>query len=394
MNTRDVGARIRRLRLLAGFGQTEFAERLGTSGGTISKIENGQVIVDQMLPSIARELGCTPRFLTDTCVVSPAGRPLLRAYADASQRVVDRQIADATTAVEAIKMLDLRLLPDLLPTFESDPSSDYEIERYATDVRSAAGLSETDVCGNVIRAAERLGCVVLPMSSELGRRHLGLSTKVDGIPLICVSAGSATTSSHIPGDRQRFTVAHELGHHVLHSHVAPPSTTAESAALERQAHLFAGAFLAPGEAMMEELHRRGGRVTLRTLEGIKADWGISIKALVMRFQALGVVDADQSRSLHKQISARGWNKNEPVKVGNERAVWFSKALKQWSRGDGRRPLVAASESLGLGIEHLYRWTVWSTEAPDIATKRTTGITETDGVPEPPSNVIPLDRFRS
>jgi hypothetical protein len=53
---------------------------------------------------------------------------------------------------------------------------------------------------------------------------------------------------------------------------------------------------------------------------------------VTRFRNLGVIDPEHARSLFKQISARGWHKSEPVPVGPERAVWFSRAiahLKNW-----------------------------------------------------------------
>jgi Zn-dependent peptidase ImmA (M78 family) len=74
--------------------------------------------------------------------------------------------------------------------------------------------------------------------------------------------------------------------------------------------------------LIETLHQFGGRVTLRTLAEVKAVWGIAIKALVGRFEALGEIDADHARSLYKQISARRWSKNEPVDVPTESAQWF------------------------------------------------------------------------
>ncbi len=146
----------------------------------------------------------------------------------------------------------------------------------------------------------------------------------------------------------------------MHSHLAPPQTAQEAALFEKQAHAFAGAFLAPGDAMLEELASCGGRVTLQTLASIKSRWGIAIKALVTRFRTLGVIDADHARSLFKQISARGWNKGEPVPVGPEAAVWFSRAIdKRFS--DMPRPLETASSHVGLDIAHLQRWTDWTAQ---------------------------------
>ena len=47
---------------------------------------------------------------------------------------------------------------------------------------------------------------------------------------------------------------------------------------------------------------------------------MAVKAMVIRPQQLYRIDLDQARSLYKRISARSWNKDEPVDVGNERAI--------------------------------------------------------------------------
>jgi Zn-dependent peptidase ImmA (M78 family)/DNA-binding XRE family transcriptional regulator len=357
----EVGARVRRLRLAAGLGQVEFAERVGLANGAVSMIENGRMpMPEDLLTRLAKVLRCTPDFLTRAAPSPLATQPLMRAYADAPKRAVDRQLADASLVLETASVLGLRALPDTIPTFDGDLSDEAAIEQFAQDVRAAAQLAEGDVVGNAMRAAERLGCVVLPMPDELGR-HLGMSLRIDATPVLCVSRAASDPGGDVPGDRQRFTVLHEVGHLGLHSHLGPPQTAEEAARFEKQAHLFAGAFLAPGDAMLDELQSLGGRVTLQTLASIKSRWGISIKALVMRFRQLGVVDADQARSLYKQISARGWNKGEPVPVGAESAIWLSKAIdKKFAASP--KALGAAAAQAGLDVSHLQRWTDWTRPA--------------------------------
>jgi Zn-dependent peptidase ImmA (M78 family)/transcriptional regulator with XRE-family HTH domain len=358
VDNREVGARIRRLRLAVGLGQVDFAERLGVASGSVSKLENGRMqLSDQLLAEVAAALESSPRFLTATVGHGPVSRPWLRAYADASKRAIDRQMADSITATEFVEVMRLRPIPDSVPVFHGDLAHDDDIEQFAHDVRSAAQLQEGDVVGNSIRAAERLGCLVLPMSEELGR-HVGLSTRANQIPIISVIRGAAIEGTGVPGDRQRFTVAHELGHLALHSGLGPPSSADDASRIERQAHRFAGAFLAPGDALLEDLQELGGRVTLNTLATLKGRWGVSIRAFVMRFQALGLIDAEQARSLHKQISARGWGKAEPVFVGTEEAVWLRKALERQNSGNDDvvgRAVTAA----GLGPSHIRRWLDWT-----------------------------------
>ena len=352
-----VGQRIRRLRHVAGLGQDDFAKQIGIASGSVSKLENGRMpFSDGLLESIGAVLGCTPRFLTSSTDLGQPSKPWLRAYADAPKRVLDQIVDDCATAMEAIVDLNLKRLPNIIPHFTGDLMDQADIEDLAMDVRVAAGFEDNEVIGNSIRAAERLGCIVLPMADELGR-HLGLSVWANDTGLICLGRWTSD-GVPVPGDRQRWTVAHELGHLALHAGQGPPATAEEANQIEKQAHAFAGAFLAPGDAMLDELARLGGRVTLQTLARIKEIWGVSIKALVTRFRNLGVIDADHARSLFKQISARGWNKGEPVPVGTEKAIWFSRAIEHGMRG-AAEPVLEAARTVGLHRRHLDRWTDWS-----------------------------------
>lgn len=362
-NTPNVGERVRILRLASNLSQTELAKALfnGTSEGNslVSRIENGRYPVDSStLRTLAEILGCDPEFLEADPSVGVATRPWLRAYADAPARTVDSVVADNTLAAEAITRLELRRIPDRIPMFVGDLNDDHAIEEFAQEVRSAAEIPEGAVVGNAMRAAERLGCVILPLSSELGR-HLGLSQRIDGVPHIRVSR-PGRDGNGVPGDRQRFTVLHELGHLALHAELPPPESADEARRIERQAHRFASAFLAPAEQLLEDWEELGGRVTLSVLAELKATWGVAIKALVVRFQQLGVIGSDQATSLYKQISKRGWNKAEPVDTTNEEPVWLSLALtRRFEVGAGTSVTSLAARRTLLSERYIRSWVDWS-----------------------------------
>ncbi|MBT9605861.1 ImmA/IrrE family metallo-endopeptidase [Microbacterium sp.] len=364
-----LGDRLRRLRLASGLGQQDLAERARIAAGTVSMVERGRASVDsRTIDALAQVLDVDPDYFARAGLEPRSSTPQLRAYADASQKTVDRVQSDSETAVIAISEIGLRLVDDALPLYDGDRNDELEIERFAEDVRSQAGLPEGKPVGNAIRAAERLGCVVLPMDSELGR-HMGMSLRVDNLPVVRVSRSSTDPTDAIPGDRQRFTVAHEIGHLVLHAGLEAPLAPTEANRREQEAHRFASAFLAPGDAVLDDLHRLGGRVTLSTLTRMKEKWGYSIKAFVVRFRQLGVIDDDHARSLYKQISARRWNKVEPVAVGNESAVWFSKAAAQMGSTAGMPAIRSMSLRSGLGEAYFHRWMEWSprqSEAQSLA----------------------------
>lgn len=359
-SSQPIGGAVRRLRAALGLSQSELATRSGISAGTMSMIENDRLsATSEAIEALSTVLDCSPEYLRRDNGDLLAGRPWLRAYADAPSRTVESVVADSSTAVDAAQQLDLRFVPDVLPIFSGDPNNDADIEEFTAHVRIAAGLAEDDVVKNMVRTAERLGCVVLPMESELGR-HLGMSNRVDGTAVIRVARSNDGSTHYVPGDRQRFTVAHELGHLTMHFEQNPPDSAVEAARIEKQAHRFAAAFLAPADPLIADLERVGGRVTLSALAQLKETWGVAIKALVVRFQHLGVIDQEHARSLYKQISARRWNKSEPVHVPNEESVWLGKALrKRFSSASD--PFEEASFALGLGRSYFERWAMWASE---------------------------------
>jgi Zn-dependent peptidase ImmA (M78 family) len=324
----------------------------------VSKVENGRQPVDEALvAAMAAALGCTPEFLLRGAPDALVTRPWLRAYADAPAKSVESASCDNMLVAEAVRLLQLKVVPDGIPLFDGDAHDDDEIERFAQHVRTAAGIANGAVVGNVMRAADRLGCVVLPLKSELGR-HLGMSQRIDGVPFVRVARPGGDETG-VPGDRQRFTVAHEIGHLALHTGLPAPETSEQARLLERQAHRFASAFLAPADALMDDWQSRGGRVTLSTLAELKATWGVAIKALVVRFQQLGVISGDQATSLYKQISKRGWNRAEPVHTTNEQPVWLTRALERRVGATGTDVGPRAAKLLGLHADQVVGWIDWS-----------------------------------
>ncbi|MEC5200378.1 Zn-dependent peptidase ImmA (M78 family)/DNA-binding XRE family transcriptional regulator [Arthrobacter sp. PL16] len=365
MDIQSVGHRVRRLRLASGLGQVELADRIGIASGTVSMIETGALPLPQAhIGPLAQTLGVTEAYLLRSRAEPVTTRPLLRAYADAPKKLVDTLSSDIVTAIEAIEDLSLKRVPDSLLYYDEDLNDDDAIERFAAEVRTRARLSGHEIIDSAIRTAERLGCLVLPMDSELGR-HLGMSMRVDDVPVLRVSRSSLNQEHAVPGDRQRFTVAHELGHLVLHHASPQPANPAAATKMEREAHRFASAFLAPGDAVVDDLAALGGRVTLSNLASLKQKWGLSIKAFVVRFQQLGVIDDDQARSLYKQISARKWNKQEPIAVANESAVWVQRAIAKQFPGSADLVGDAAQRS-GLDRRYFHTWMDWSPEASSSA----------------------------
>lgn len=354
----EVSDRVKRLRLVRRWDQSELGRRAGMSPATISSIEQGRATPsDDQIEALASALGYSRDFLTAELGLIPTTRPWLRAYADAGKREADARTAATTVAAEYVRCLKLKPLPDLIPAFDGSLDDDDAIEEFAADVRHLAQIDTDAVVSNAIRAAERLGCLVLPLESELGR-HLGMSVRADDLPIMCVAKGQ------VPGDRQRWTVAHELGHLALHGDSPPPKNAPEARRMENQAHRFAGAFLCPADALHEMFENNP--VTLRALADVKHVWGVAIKALVHRCESLGIVDPDHARSLYKQISARKWSKQEPVNVPTESAQWFERTLiRRAEEGDLQAACKRLASSVGGNAADLLSFADWTVRDAEV-----------------------------
>lgn len=140
---------------------------------------------------------------------------------------------------------------------------------------------------------EAAGCLLVSEDFET-RRVDGLSQWTGAHPVILVDA-------RLPTDRLRWTLAHELGHLVLHGDVTPADD------VEAQANAFAGELLLPETSIRPMLRQ----LNLGRLLDLKAEYGVSMQAILERAHHLGLLATESRTRLYKQLSARGWRTAEP-----------------------------------------------------------------------------------
>lgn len=290
------GDRIRQARELKKFTQEELAAQVDTGQSTVALIEGGQFIPNSLLLTrLALKLGFPPSFFRQRPSQEfPLGSLLYRAHA--SIRSTDRSVAHryAQLAFELAERVGkkLQVSPPRLPHINEDPKLAAQL------ARSSMGLSPDTPIAHVVRACEKAGVlvVVLPVViDKLDAFSLWAGRKLSR-PIIVLSGGRS-------GDRVRLSVAHELGHLVMHETLAQSLRDAE-----RQAYEFAAEFLLPEQSIREELV---APITLASLVPLKKRWGVSLQALAMRAREIGTISDRQCRYLFEQMSQKGWRKREP-----------------------------------------------------------------------------------
>ena len=123
--------------------------------------------------------------------------------------------------------------------------------------------------------------------------------------------------------RQRFSLAHELGHIVLHHDLAVEEYEENLDLLERQANRFASAFLMP----MDSFKMTRGELTISGALRLKDKWDVSAQAIVRRFLDTGLINESRFTYLQTEVARKGWRKREPGdnKVEQEKPYYMSSA---------------------------------------------------------------------
>ena len=298
-----LGERIKRARLAAGLSLREAAEKTGLSHTAISKFEKGQATpTSKSLIQMARAFGVRTEFFLRPETLS-LERPEFRKQATLSQKARRRIEADILDQVERFAGL-LRVFPhrpiaefSVPRTIPSSIQNMDDVEKAAVEVRKAWKLG-LNAIPRLAETLEERGLIVLTTDVDESGKFDGLAATVGGLPVVVVNG-------KWPGDRQRFTMAHELGHLVLADRI--DSSLDE----EKACHRFAGAFLVPGATVRSELGRRRTWLEARELEVLKHEYGLSMGAWIHRAFDQRIISEQLKLMLHKYFAKRGWKKTEP-----------------------------------------------------------------------------------
>ncbi|MFD2616525.1 ImmA/IrrE family metallo-endopeptidase [Terrilactibacillus laevilacticus] len=126
--------------------------------------------------------------------------------------------------------------------------------------------------------------------------------------------------------RQQFSIAHEIGHWVLHQNINPQELDKdEYKIMEDEANRIASIFLLPKESFGEELRSKIVD-EIDTYYNLKRRWNVSIAAMIKRARDLNIISIDQEVKLFKQMHYRKWRNPKPFDV--ETKVTLPVALKQ------------------------------------------------------------------
>lgn len=297
----SLGERLKSARKRAGLSLRILAERAGISAQAISKYERDlDVPGSAVLIRLAEELGVSLEWLLRPAQVSLSAPAYRRHRSRLGSRAicqVEEQVREwlerYLTIEEIIGEKQIFTLPDIRRAIGKEEDA----EIVAEDLRRVWALGE-DAIPNLIATLEAHGVKIglIPAPDHFDALTL-LANEQE--PVIVVREG-------MPGDRQRMSLAHEVGHLILDMPADWDERTIESAA-----YRFAGAFLVPRRTALRELGERRTHLDLYELHLLKHRYGMSMQAWIRRACDLGIIPPATAQELYRLFRRQGWHLQEP-----------------------------------------------------------------------------------
>lgn len=293
------GRRLRLARQLAGLRKNGLADRVGKTPTAIASYEkNTKRPAPSTVAELSLALGVDPSFflpgpveLEFTDVVAH-----FRSLRSTTQLARDQALAYGLATVEVSATLERHV--EFPPTEILNLGVGEEEnapEQAANRLREAWAMT-TGPLPHLVRSAENRG--VLVVFSAPGSASVD-AYSFEGMARPVVVLNPTKRDYY----RQRFDLAHELGHLSMHTDAEPGSAT-----IEAQADRFASEFLMPRDQIRDLLP---AKADWGQLQHLKEAWGVSLQALLYRSRALGVMSDVTYRNAMMFMSSKGWRRQEP-----------------------------------------------------------------------------------
>lgn len=297
-----LGNRIQRARKALGLSLRDLGEQIALSHAAVKKYEDNVVTPSSdVLIKLAKALHVKVEYF-----FRPERFTLenihYRKHADIPKRQLEEITAIILDQVERrvelenlfptapVQSFSIKNLPKVINHID-------EIEKLADHVRQQWELGFNPI-PDLIDIFEEKGIKVFKINNTQYPKIDGLYAKVNEIPVVVVG------DQH-PGDRQRFTLAHELAHLLL------DDCLGNGLDVEHCCNRFAGAFLLPRQSLINILGEHRKSIEPRELGLLKQEFGVSMTCILHRAEEAEIISNKIYRQLRAEFNERGWSKREP-----------------------------------------------------------------------------------
>lgn len=278
--------------------QAELAKQSGISQATLSRYESGRSDIEPYdLERIANAVHYPLSFFlsTDISYEGSTATPLYRKKSG----IPLRRLRSINAKLNVFRMQTKRLLQSTDVEWEKTIPR-YDIGHFEGDAADIARKVREDLqipSGPILdltAVIENAGGIVI--ATEFDTNDIdGACQRVENSSVPPVFFMNANLS----GERWRYTLAHELGHAVMH--IFPTENADE------EADMFAAELLMPKEEIKAQLFD----INLAKLAKLKIIWRVSMAALIRRGYDLETLTQRQYHYLYQVLNKQGYRKKEP-----------------------------------------------------------------------------------
>lgn len=296
-----------------GLTQEQLADAAGVAQSSICKAEKGgRPLPDSDLPTVAKALNVTADLLRWQDEIYGFGSASF--FHRKQQSLPQRTLRKIQARLNILRMRLRRLsdgieveTPLSVPRMDIDEfGSAHEIARR---LRAAWRLAIGPVPG-LVGLVEAAGGIVVRQDFETHRIN-AISVWHPGIgPIFALNKG-------LSPETQRFVLAHELGHMIIHEGEAPRDDA------EREADQFAEELLMPGAEIMSDLLD----IDVRRAVALKPYWQVPMQSLILRAEHLDLITSGRSRSLHAYMNKAGYLRLEPMPLEREQPAVLDEMVR-------------------------------------------------------------------
>ncbi len=298
--------RLRQARKACGLSLRDLGDQVGVSHAAIKKYEDRKTKPSSdMLLKLAKVLQVRTEYFFRPDIMPALTEIKFRKHKYFPQKQLDIVTHKVIEKIERRIELE-NLFPKAAISFLEIKNislsimNNQEIEQVAEIVRNDWKLGIGPI-PNLIDTLEMHGIRVFTIKlneADHPNKFDGLHTIINEMPIIVINGND-------PGERQRFTLAHELGQLILDKKLNKEMDE------ENACNVFAGAFLFPKESVLKELGESRTAIELKELDLLKHEFGISMLCILYRAKALKIIKKSTFDKLYQLFKNKGWYTQEP-----------------------------------------------------------------------------------
>ncbi|WP_312420627.1 XRE family transcriptional regulator [Epilithonimonas sp.] len=296
-----------------GYSQTELSNQIqGLSQSNLSKFEKGLGVLSEEIQKTIIDFLDFPEDFYNRKINSVIENANYRKRATVSKSKILKfenkckiigYVVDELS--ESIEWPDFILAP-------LNVEDGFSPEYIANYTRRLIKLSIDEPVKDIFSILESSGIILYEINED--EKFDGVSFITDkGYPVIIVN-------KNFSNDRKRFTIAHELGHILMHNENNFPISSFREK--EKEANQFASEFLMPENSIKNSLRN----LRLNELGNFKNYWLTSMSSIIRRAKDLKCIDDYKYKYFLIEMSRNGFTKKEPIEVYIDKPTCLKNAI--------------------------------------------------------------------